>query len=275
MTSTNYPAYKPKCTIVIPTRRGGCFLSRALKSVERQLGISKEVIVVNDSPDGQDLPRFQESSDEVYIVRNLGHHGPGAARNLGINLATGEYISLLDDDDEFVSSDFLYQSCCVLNSASKNFVVAIGNFEKVEYFNSAQPTCIAVSDNQTASSCRFDLIDYFLSIGSGCGLTFRTQFLKECKFDTTFLVAEDTEFFFRIISLGYYPIFLPTVGVRIHAHNGNRLSDSTHHLQRLYECQRVLKVYEKILTSFPKTKERFENCIIKLKNELSLPDKSI
>jgi glycosyltransferase involved in cell wall biosynthesis len=60
-----------------------------------------ELIVVHDGEPGTELPHeVAELADRV--LRTPGRVGGGRARNLGITVATGELIAMLDDDDEWL-----------------------------------------------------------------------------------------------------------------------------------------------------------------------------
>ncbi|WP_162264199.1 glycosyltransferase family 2 protein [Mycobacterium sp. Root265] len=91
----------PKISVVIPTI-GRPELIRALRSVRAQSSVGTiEIIVVNDAPPGIEL------SAEVFdladhVLRTPGKVGGSRARNLGIKSATGTYVALLDDDDEWL-----------------------------------------------------------------------------------------------------------------------------------------------------------------------------
>jgi hypothetical protein len=85
-------------SIVIPTYNRARLLEEALESVFAQEFTDYEVLVVDDgSTDGtaQVLARYGER------VRGLRqeNQGQGAARNLGIQQARGEYVVFLDSDD--------------------------------------------------------------------------------------------------------------------------------------------------------------------------------
>jgi len=67
-----------------------------------------EVIVVNDGGEEvlpASLGTFKDKIDIRYYSQD--HKGPAAARNLGIEMARGEIILLLDDDS-LPTSDWLY-----------------------------------------------------------------------------------------------------------------------------------------------------------------------
>jgi glycosyltransferase involved in cell wall biosynthesis len=91
---------RPTVSVVIPAYNAADHIRRALDSVLGQTHPADEVIVVDDgSTDG--TGRIVEGyADKVRCIRQK-NAGVGAARNAGIMAATGEWIALLDADDEW------------------------------------------------------------------------------------------------------------------------------------------------------------------------------
>jgi glycosyltransferase involved in cell wall biosynthesis len=91
---------KENVSVIIPTYNRPDKVLRAVYSVLNQTLQPKEIIVIGDGPN----PKTKD------LIRNINHNsiiykesavnkGSGAARNLGIELSSGEWIALLDDDD--------------------------------------------------------------------------------------------------------------------------------------------------------------------------------
>lgn len=104
-----------KISVIIPSYNRFTYLVTAIKSVTNQTYPLIEVIVIND---GSTDPRYytQElqgllpvGSIVVHSAKNssevIGSVGKAAyTRNIGLRVATGEYIAFLDDDDEWLPS---------------------------------------------------------------------------------------------------------------------------------------------------------------------------
>ncbi len=98
-----------KVSVVIPTYKRPHFLARAVDSVLAQTYANTEVVVVDDnSPDSAERAKTSEimkqyrDNPRVIYVLNECPMGGGPARNRGIEAATGEYITFLDDDDIYL-----------------------------------------------------------------------------------------------------------------------------------------------------------------------------
>lgn len=90
-------------SVVIPSRNRCASLTRAIESVTQQTWPNIEIIVVDDAS-VDNTPQFLEklvgtSSIPIKFVRNEVAQGGAGARNKGIDLAEGQYIAFLDDDD--------------------------------------------------------------------------------------------------------------------------------------------------------------------------------
>lgn len=96
-------------SVIIPTYKGSRFLSRAIDSVLLQDDVDFEIIVVDDnSPQSverkkteQVMKKYSASSNIRYIKHTQNFNG-SVARNTGLKIANGQYISFLDDDDFYL-----------------------------------------------------------------------------------------------------------------------------------------------------------------------------
>ena len=89
-------------SIIIPCYRDSATLERAIKSVLAQSYPAIEIIVVNDcSPEIEEIESIVARYPKVRYLRNDTNLGLAASRNAGIAVASGDYIALLDADDEY------------------------------------------------------------------------------------------------------------------------------------------------------------------------------
>ncbi|MBK6647414.1 MAG: glycosyltransferase family 2 protein [Anaerolineales bacterium] len=92
-----------KISVVIPVYNRPDELTRALHSVLEQTFRDFEVIVVDDGSTANIQSVCQSFKDaRIRFVRNEAHSNANVARNIGIRESKGEYVSMLDSDDEFL-----------------------------------------------------------------------------------------------------------------------------------------------------------------------------
>lgn len=97
-----------KVSVIIPVYNVCQYVGDCLKSVVNQDYQNLEILVVNDgSTDGSlaVCQRYQAQDSRIKIL-NYHNEGPGAARNNGVECATGEYVTFIDSDD-FVDSNYV------------------------------------------------------------------------------------------------------------------------------------------------------------------------
>lgn len=86
----------PFFSVIIPAYNSAKYICKALESIQNQSFTDYELIVVCDACLDDTFKIAHDYTDKVYIT-NFG--SAGAARNVGIEHATGEWILFMDDDD--------------------------------------------------------------------------------------------------------------------------------------------------------------------------------
>lgn len=97
----------PLLSIVVPIYNGEEYVEPLLETFDRQTQKDFEVIFVDDgSTDGTLNKLYANAAAQSYPIRieSIEAAGVSAARNRGIELARGKYISFVDADDRIVSN---------------------------------------------------------------------------------------------------------------------------------------------------------------------------
>ena len=95
--------YTPKVSVIIPVYNTELYLRQCMDSVVNQTLREIEIICVDDGSTDKSLEMLQEYAahdERITILTQKNLHG-GVARNAGIAVARGEYLSFLDSDDFF------------------------------------------------------------------------------------------------------------------------------------------------------------------------------
>ena len=119
-----------KISIITPIYRGNHYLEKYLNCAEEAIGSfpEAEIIWINDSPEVPLVyPEEKAKKLKVKILnnkRNIGIHG---SRVRGLELANGEYILFLDQDDQITSDALKVQY--EMTSSKPDLILGNGYFE--------------------------------------------------------------------------------------------------------------------------------------------------
>ena len=106
-------------SVIIPTYNRAKLLKRAIESVLNQTFQDFELIVVDDgsTDDTKEIVKSFNNQKIIYIYQeNFG--GAALPKNVGIKMAQGKYIAILDSDDEWLPEKL--QKQVTLFERSKN-----------------------------------------------------------------------------------------------------------------------------------------------------------
>ena len=91
----------PKISVIVPVYKAEKFLATCIESILNQTYGNLEIILVDDgSPDscGKICEKYALSDSRVKVVHQK-NAGVAAARNVGLDLAEGDYGTFVDSDD--------------------------------------------------------------------------------------------------------------------------------------------------------------------------------
>ena len=131
---------KPIVSAVIPTRNRPDLVCRAVQSVLSQTITDLECIVVIDGFDPATVAALAAIADSRLKVLALEANVGGCeARNLGARLAAGEWIALLDDDDQWLPQRLEKQLAAVTGAVAPVTMVASRFLDRAGYGDLVRP----------------------------------------------------------------------------------------------------------------------------------------
>lgn len=223
--------YFPQFSIIIPNFNRGKVILTAISSVLDQTYKNFEIIVVDDCSTDNSVQLISEIRDERIKLFKLDENsGAAEARNYGIKMSAGEFISLLDSDD-FYEPTFLEKSLNVLGATGDE----VGfSWTGVRYLESGKgKEKIWVPEKKETAYLTFL---NSLHIGTNSGVTFKREVFQKCGyFNSELPAAEDTDFFLRITKKFNYCIVLEIL-INIERDGEDRLSKNFQKIAQAYNA---------------------------------------
>lgn len=201
-------------SVVIPTYESADTLPRAIDSALAQTYGDLEVLVVDDAS-SDETPSVVASYDDprVEYLAHDRNRGGSAARNTGIEAADGEYVALLDADDEW-HPEKVARQVERLDSRSAEWVGAYCGVEErlpphIERLRSVAPerltspaTNVHYGKEGGAELIRDALVRPGVFGGASTLLVERETAVSMGGFDEAFPRHQDVEFLVRLLGRG-------------------------------------------------------------------------
>ncbi|GEL08353.1 glycosyltransferase [Salisediminibacterium halotolerans] len=102
----------PLVTVLVPVYNAEKTIGTSLRSIVKQTWRNLEIIVIDDqSDDGtiEEVRAWMEADPRIRLKKLASNSGPYAARNTGLNEASGEFVTVQDADDWTHPEKIAYQ----------------------------------------------------------------------------------------------------------------------------------------------------------------------
>jgi glycosyltransferase involved in cell wall biosynthesis len=227
-------------SVITPTYNRAKTIQRAVNSVLAQTWKELEIIVVDDGSTDRTDEILKAYGNKIRVIRQQ-NGGASAARNTGIRAATGEIISFLDSDDEWLPEKTERQVkllqrpelsgvvCCICNARMLRSAGAINSFEVTRLYPG--------HTEGVWSNPAHILIDRFLLFNQVVAIWRRV--LERCGyFRVDLRIMEDYDLSLRIALAGPWA-FITDPLVIWHEDAGSGLSRNVNQMEI---CQRAFQI---------------------------------
>jgi len=183
----------PLLSIIIPVYNVAPYLDDCLKSVVGQTYQDMEIICVDDgSSDGSGniLDSWKEKDNRI-IVQHQSNKGVSSARNMGLKLAKGSYITFVDADDVVKSNIYTFSIEKIQQYHLDTFLFSFETFPNNQQQKTGFVTDKVVSYHQLFASN--DKIQTMNSLCFNWRFIFKSSILKDNNlyFDEAIAIGED------------------------------------------------------------------------------------
>ena len=252
-------------TVVITTyKRKLDIVERAIRSVVAQTYRDWELIVVDDSPEDYEYrleikKMVNRYANDYQVVYHANPKSSGAcfSRNVGLEMARGEFIAYLDDDDEWVPSK-LERQTEAMNNADGHVALVYCPYYSIDEETGQKK---AVKKPMRSGM----LYEYLLEVGNIFGgmsmPLMRTACVKDVGgFDILMQSAQDMDLWLRLAKK-YPVIYLDEPLVNYYIHGGDQIS--TNPYKRIAGLTRLNEKNRDYLETHKKAKWKREMGLIR------------
>jgi len=132
-------------SIIIPIYKVENYLEKCIESLINQSYTNIEIILINDaSPDNsiEICNKYKNIDPRIIIINKLVNEGVSEARNSGLDLCKGKYVTFIDGDD-YISESYI--EILYYGIKKENAQIAQGDIKKI-FINSTQKININLNE---------------------------------------------------------------------------------------------------------------------------------
>lgn len=226
-------------SVIVPVYNGEKYIEDCLNSIMNQTYNDLQIIVVNDgSTDNTKsiLSDISKKDSRIQIIDKK-NGGVSSARNMGLDNATEDCITFVDDDDT-VDLD-MYE--LLMNYIAEGYDIAHCGYkkiskEKVKLVNGTGK--IIIQNNVKALEC---LISGKLFVGSLCNKVYKRSLFKDIRLDETLKINEDVLINYQVFKNSNKTIFIDEAKYNYFERDESSCKN-TNSIKKSEDCLKVAKI---------------------------------
>lgn len=183
---------KDLISVIVPIYNNEKYLEQCIESITNQTYKNIEIILINDgsTDKSSEICESYSKKDERIRILNKENTGVSSTRNLGLELAKGEYILFVDSDD------FISKQCCEImfnNIKEKTVDCVISGYNRI---NTSMIEKILPHKEEIISGAEFAYRVLISEPGFGFCHTklWKKSVIQEIRFNQELVVGEDALF---------------------------------------------------------------------------------
>lgn len=198
-----YKKNSPTVSVIMPVYNAEHFLDKSIGSIINQTYYNLEIVLVNDgSTDGStEICDLYTKRDYRVRLINKENGGVSSARNVGLELANGQYVTFVDSDD-FLELDAIEQLMAGAKRDSQGSDIYVGgvyDYHSAGYTFDYQPNSLPIEKRFTYDGVDDGVYQIMTSINSPFAKLYKREFIESNKlvFNESIRIAEDALFVFK------------------------------------------------------------------------------
>lgn len=188
-------------SVIIPVFNASMFLEKCLDSVIHQTFKDLQIILIDDGStdeSGKICDDYLKKDDRIYVVHQK-NQGLSKARNVGLSLAKGEYITFIDSDDYIELDTYAVVAEAIKNNQYPDLIFfrekSVNTEGKTVYIQGKTPSGKIVKTDRSFAEKRIigELVN------GVCDKVFKAEIVHGLLFETGKMYGEDFRFNLEIL----------------------------------------------------------------------------
>lgn len=237
-----------KISIIVPVYKVEKYIERCFESIVTQIYTNIEVVFVDDASTDSSMiilrnliSRYNEKFD-FKIITHQNNRGLSAARNSGVEVASGEYVYFLDSDDELSDAYAIAKFAdCVKRTTAD---VVIGNHRNIKgsaSYISRYKKSVRLQEQNLVSA----FVNGEIPVTAWNKLISKKLFEQGLRFKEGIL-NEDELFSYQLLFLNPIVVLLGEVTYNYHIRQGSIMTKGVN----MHRLVSPIEVYEEVVLSY-------------------------
>jgi len=203
-------------SVIVPVYNVEPYLKRCLDSILSQTYKNLEIILINDGStdnSGEICEEYSKKDKRIRLIHQI-NKGAASARNVGLNIVKGSYITFVDSDD-YIECDMLeklYDNRVPEGFVGNGSIIIYKNKQKIvkskKYYKLEKNKALQYYLTESANWGAIKALDFFIGNSLNNKL-FDAKLFKKLRLDTKLRMAEDMDCIVKILLNSKEIVLLP------------------------------------------------------------------